>query len=61
VGGDFFGCFDLPDLLVLWRRCWLVVFLAFFDCLLFLRFLLAAIFSPPLARELVMEPTTLAY
>jgi hypothetical protein len=40
-GGDFRGCFDLPDLLVFSRRCCLVAFRTFFDCLVFLRFLTA--------------------
>ena len=43
MSGDFFGCFDLPDLLVRFRRCRLDGFRTFFDCLLFLRFLLTAI------------------
>jgi hypothetical protein len=50
VGGDFFGCFDLPDLLVFRRRPWLVAFRTFFACLFFLRFL-AAIFLTPVVRE----------
>ena len=45
IGGNLSGCFDLPDLLVLCRRSWVVAFRAFFDCLLFCRFLLAAILS----------------
>jgi hypothetical protein len=47
IGGDSGNCFDLPDLLVFCRRCWLVAFFDFFDSLFFFRFLLAAIFRPP--------------
>ena len=39
--GDFCGCFDLTDLLVFPRRCYRVTLRTFFDCLVFLAFLVA--------------------
>jgi hypothetical protein len=53
VGGDFFGCFDLPDLLVFRRRCWLVAFRTFFDCLGFLRFFNAIFLTPCSGEEFI--------
>jgi hypothetical protein len=50
AGGDFGGCFDLPDFLVFLRRSLLVAFRTFFTCLVFLRFFVAICLTPSYRR-----------